>query len=160
MTAQQPYEVQLPDGTVFRVTSLAEMVQLKRELEAAQTTPATPPLRTPVVNGVKQHDAASQLVIDQLGEERYAEELQVLTIIQGQKKPILTANIMRGLGWSEDQHGRLGSRVAGIGRICKAAGISTEALIIREGNHKNGITYRSGAMLVKLDLPPVPQGAR
>ena len=159
MTVPQ-LEVELPDGTVLRANTVAEMVELRRGLAAIESLPQSTPQPAPVSagNGSK-HDAVSHTVINRLSDKKHAEELQILTIIQGQRKPILTADMMRGLGW-KDENGRLGARVAGIGRICKAAGIRTEDLIVRKGSHKAGITYQAGPLLLKLDLPPVPQGAR
>lgn len=163
MTAPQ-LEVQLPDGTICRANTIAELVQMRREMLAEQpqsngvSKPAAKQSVTTTPGTKAPEDAQWDNVCEQLKSEKFTEEHKVLAVVNGSKKPVPTADVMRALGWK--QHGQLGARIAGIGRICTKAGIPKDSLLIREGNQKKGFTFRPGAMLAKHELPPVPEGAR
>jgi hypothetical protein len=157
-----PYEVQDPDGSIYRVNTFEELIRLRRETLAVASQPngasrPAPPPAAPMTNrGTKVEDpeaAQWDTVCNQVKSSKYGEEHKVLAAVLGSKKPLPTKEMMRAMGWK--QHGQLGARIAGIGRICKAAGIPKDSLLIREGNQKRGFTFRPGPMLLKYQLPPV-----
>ena len=148
-----PYIVEFPEGLRVIASTAEEVIALRRAAGAVglSSEPTEEPQAISTnFAALRSWGKLCELVV----EPKYALQHRILAAVKGHPKGISADDLMRALSISEA--GGFGARIAGVGRLGKAAGYQAHELLVPAG--KSGQrSYLPGEALAQGNLPPVPE---
>jgi hypothetical protein len=146
--------VEYPDGMKVIMSTAEEVVELRRASGLAGMMLADPKVERTGPTNAPRPSRSWETLCKLVVEPKFALQHKILAAVKGHPKGISIDDLMRAL--SITTAGGIGARIAGVGRLAKAAGFGAHELLVATG--KGGQRgYLPGEALATGNLPPVPE---